>query len=93
MICLQLVHESRQPTRGCSTPPPNWRMVGFGYRDGFSMVSVLVCMVTHWTGHTISHELRLLSSHDLTKLLHCVVSQSRENIELVLKLVLVLTYG
>ena len=85
MIFLQLVHESRQPIGGCSTPPPNWRMVGFGYRDGFSMVSVLVCMVTHWTGHTISH--------DLTKLLHCVVSQSRENIDLVLKLVLVLTYG
>ena len=24
-------------------------MVGIGYRDGFPMVSALMCMVTHWT--------------------------------------------
>ena len=49
-------------------------MVGLSYWDGFPMVCALVCMVTHWTGPTVSHELRLSSSHDLTKLLHCVVS-------------------
>ena len=47
-------------------------MVGIGYRDGFPMVSAPVCMVTHWTGPTMSHDLKLSSSHDLIKLLHCV---------------------
>ena len=49
-------------------------IIGLGYWDEFPMVSVLVCMVTHWTGVTVSHDLRLSSSHDLTKLLPCVVS-------------------
>ena len=49
-------------------------MTGLGYWDEFPMVSSLVCMVTHWTGLTMSHDLRLSSSHDLTKLLHYVVS-------------------
>ena len=39
-------------------------MASLGYWDGFPMVSALVCMVIHWTGLTVSH--------DLTKLLHCV---------------------
>ena len=68
-------------------------MIGLGYRDGFPMVSALVCMVTHWTGPMVSHDLRLSSSHDLTKLLHCVICQPSENIELVLKLAVVLTHG
>ena len=68
-------------------------MIGLGYRDGFPMVSALVCLVTHWTRPMVSHDLRLSSSHDLTKLLHCVISQPWENIEFVLKLVVVLTYG
>ena len=67
-------------------------MVGLSYRDEFSMVSALVCMVTHWIRHMVSHDLRLSSSHDLTKLFHCVVSQPWENIELVLKLGITLTY-
>uniref|UniRef100_F6I6M6 Uncharacterized protein n=1 Tax=Vitis vinifera TaxID=29760 RepID=F6I6M6_VITVI len=25
MTCSQLVHGSRQPIKGCSAPPPNWR--------------------------------------------------------------------
>ena len=50
-------------------------MVGLGYRDEFPMVSALVCMVTHWTGPTVSHDLRLSSSHDFTKMFHYVVSQ------------------
>ena len=50
-------------------------ITGLGYRDGFPMVSALVCMVTHWTRPTVTHDLRLASSHDLTKLLHYIVSQ------------------
>ena len=50
-------------------------MVGLGYQDGFPTVSALACMVTHWIGPMVSHSLRLSSSHDLTELLHCVVSQ------------------
>ena len=50
-------------------------MASLGYRDGFPMLSALVCMVTHWTGPMVSHDLRLSSIHDLTKLLHCVISQ------------------
>ena len=60
---------------------------------GFHGECTSVCIVTHWTGPTVSHDLRLSSSHDLTKLLHCVVSQLWENIELVLKLAMTLTYG
>ena len=50
-------------------------MTDLSYQDGFPMVSALVCMVTHWIGPTVSHDLRLSISHDLNKLLHCVVSQ------------------
>ena len=50
-------------------------MSGLSYWDGFPMVSALVCMVTHWIGPTVSHNLRLSNSHNLTKLLHYVVSQ------------------
>ena len=50
-------------------------MVGLDYRDGFSMMSALVCMVTHWTRSTVTHDLRLSNSHDFTKLFHCVVAQ------------------
>ena len=28
-------------------------MVGLGYRDGFPMVSALMCMVTHRIEHTV----------------------------------------
>ena len=69
------------------------RTTGLGYRNEFPMVSVLVCMVTHWIGSTVSYDLRLSSSHDLNKLLHYIVSQPWENIELVLKLTMTLTYG
>ena len=76
MTCSQPVHRSRQPIRGCSAPPPNW---GDGWSWLLGWVShgecTSVCMVTHWTRPTMSHDLRLSNSHDLTKLLHCVVSQ------------------
>ena len=50
-------------------------MIGLGYQDGFPMVSALVCMVTHWTGPMMSHDLRLSSSYDFTKLLQCAISE------------------
>ena len=50
-------------------------IASLGYRDGFPIASALVCMVTHWIGPTMSHDLRLSRSHDLTKLLYCVISQ------------------
>ena len=68
-------------------------MAGFGYWDGFPMVSALVRMVTHWTRPIVSHDLRLSSKHDLTKLLHCVVSRPWDNNEFMLKLAMTLTYG
>ena len=49
-------------------------MVGLGCQDRFPLVSELVRMVKHWAGPMVSHDLRLSSSHDLTKMLHCVVS-------------------
>ena len=60
------------------------RMIGLGYQDEFLMVSALVCMVTHW--------IRLIVSHDFTRLLHCIIFESWKNIELVLKLAMTLTY-
>ena len=68
-------------------------MASLGYQDKFPMVSALVCMVTHWIGPTVSHNLRLSNSHNLTKLLHYVVSQTLENIDFVQKLTMTLTYG
>ena len=67
-------------------------MIGLGYLDGFPMVSALVCMVAHWIGPMVSYDLRLSSSHDSTKLFHSIVSQPWENIKLVLKLAMALTY-
>ena len=68
-------------------------MVGLSHLNGVLMVSVLVCMITHWTRPMVSHNVRLSSSHELTKLLHCVVSQLWGNIKLKLKLTVVLTYS
>ena len=67
-------------------------MASLGYWDGFPMVSVLVCMVAHWIWPMVSYELRLSSSHDSTKVLHCIVSQPWNNIKLMLKSVVTLTY-
>ena len=68
-------------------------MIGLSYQDEFYVVSILVYMATYWTRPTVSHDLKLSSSHDLTKLLHFVVSQPWENIEFMLKLAVTLTYG
>ena len=50
------------------------RMVGLSHQDGFFMVSALVCMVIHWIRPTRTHDIRLSSHHNFTKLFHCVVS-------------------
>ena len=49
-------------------------MASLGYQDRFPMVIALMCMDTYWTGPMMNNDLRLSSIHDLTKLLHCVVS-------------------
>ena len=49
-------------------------MVGLGHQDGVPMVSALMCTVINWTGPMMSHDIRLLGSHDLTKLLYYIVS-------------------
>ena len=66
-------------------------MASLSYWDGFPMVSALVCKVAHWTP-MVTHDLRLSNSNDSTKLLHFLVSQPWENIELVVKLAMALTY-
>ena len=50
-------------------------MASLGYRDGFLMVSALVCMVAHWIRPMVSYDLRLSSNHESTNLLYFVVSQ------------------
>ena len=66
-------------------------MVGVSYWDEVPMVSTLVCMITHGIGSIVSHDIRLLDSHDFTKLFYYIVSQPWENIELVQKLLVALT--
>ena len=68
-------------------------IVGFCYQDRVPMVSALMCMVTHWIRPIVSHDIRLWSSHDFTKLLHSIISQPWENIELVQKLAMAFSYG
>ena len=50
-------------------------MTGIGHRNEFPIVSVLVCMVTHWIESMVSHDLRLSRNHNLTKLFHYIISQ------------------
>ena len=45
------------------------------HQDRVPIVSVLVCMVTHWVEPMVSHDIRPSDSHDFTKLLHCLISQ------------------
>ena len=35
------------------------RMTCLGHWDEFPMVSILVCMVTHWIGPMVNHDIRL----------------------------------
>ena len=39
------------------------------------MMSALLCTITHWIGPTVNHNIRILGSHDFTKILYCIVSQ------------------
>ena len=50
------------------------RIKGFARKDGVLMVSALVYMVIHWIEPTVSHDIRLLGSDDITKLLYCIIS-------------------
>ena len=50
-------------------------IVNLGHQDEVPMVSVLVCIVTHWIRPTVSHDIRLSGSYDFTKPLYYVVSQ------------------
>ena len=49
-ICSLLIHRLGQFMWGCSIG----RMIGLDYRNKFSMVSILVCMVAHWIGPMVS---------------------------------------
>ena len=53
-------------------------MVGLGYQDRFLIENALVCMVTHWIRPSVSHDLRLSSSYNLTKLFYFIVSTLRK---------------
>ena len=45
-------------------------MTCLGHRDGFPMVSALVCMVIHWIGPTMNHEFfyQIVMIHQTTML-------------------------
>ena len=63
-------------------------MSDLSHQDGVPMVSIII----HWTRLTMSYDIRLLSSHDFTKLLYYIVSQPWENIGFLSKLAVALTY-
>ena len=67
-------------------------VVGLGHQDEVLMVSTLVCMITHWIGLMMSHDVRLSGSHNFTKLLYYIISQSWKNTKFMLKLVVTMTY-
>lgn len=50
-------------------------MVDLGPQDRVPMVIALVCKVKNWTGTMVSHNIRLSSSHNFTKLLCCIIFQ------------------
>ena len=50
-------------------------MIGLSHQDEFLIESALLCTVRHWIGFMVSHDIRLLSSYDFTKLLYCIVFQ------------------
>ena len=58
-------------------------MTSLNYRDRVLIMSVLVYMVTLWTGSMMGHDIRLSCSYDFTKVLNYNVCQPWENIDLV----------
>ena len=67
-------------------------MTSLGHRDRVPIVSRLLCMVMYWVRLTMSHDIRLLSSHNFIKLLWCIIFQPWENVELIPKLVATFNY-
>ena len=49
-------------------------MISLGRRDRFPMVSTSMCIITYWIEPMVSYDIKLLGSHDLTKMLYCMVS-------------------
>ena len=92
MTCSQPVHESNNPLEVVVHHLLIGGMTNLGYQNMFPMMSALIYMITHWIRPMVSHNVKLSNSHDFTKLLHYVVSQLWENIELMLKLEMALTY-
>ena len=68
------------------------RIVCLDCWNEISMVSVLMFKVTHWISFAVNHDLRLLDSHNFTKFYVVLSFNDRENIELMPKLVMILTY-
>ena len=91
MICSQSIYGLRQFIWGCSVPIRG--ITDFGHQDEVPMMSALVCIIAHWTRPIGGHDIRLSGSCDFTKLLYCIIFQPWENTELILKLVVTLTYG
>ena len=50
-------------------------MVVLGHWDEVRMVCALAYTITHSTRPIVGHDIRLLSSHDFTKLLYCIIFQ------------------
>ena len=76
MTFSQLIHKSRQPIRGYSAPPPNW-MDGWFWLSGWVSHGECTSAYSYTLDRpTVSHDLRLSSSHDLTKLLYCAIFQA-----------------
>ena len=51
-------------------------MTGLGHHDEFPIMSTLVCIVTYQIESIMSHNVKLSSSHDFTKMFHYIVPQS-----------------
>ena len=49
-------------------------MTDLGHWDEVLIISALVCTVSCWARLTMSHDIRLLSSHDIIKMLYYIVS-------------------
>ena len=77
MDSLKVNDISSHPNHGCSNPFDIvvyyfliGGMIGLSHWNEFQIVSALMCMVTYYTRPMVSHDLRLLGSHDFTFLLH-----------------------
>ena len=77
MDSLKVNDISSQPLHACSNPFDTVvyyflieGMIGLSHWNEFQIVSALMCMVTYYTRPMVSHDLRLLGSHDFTFLLH-----------------------